>query len=117
LIQGEDELTRETRIFELEAEIQRVREQQEIARMAGRIHAAHPNTVSSTPLSSSGLHPPALPSSPATGFPSSNSDPEEPDVSLTDPFGTMNDVEMFPPEADGFPSRYIYILIFLDDFV
>ncbi|KAF9070981.1 hypothetical protein BDP27DRAFT_1419509 [Rhodocollybia butyracea] len=41
LVPGEDELSRETRIFDLENEIQRVREREEIARMAVSIRAAH----------------------------------------------------------------------------
>jgi hypothetical protein len=42
LVQHEDELSREQRIFSLEADVQKTREREEISRMAARIRATHP---------------------------------------------------------------------------
>lgn len=59
LVPGEDELSREIRIFDLEAELQKDRERLEIARIAARIRDAHPDTAPPAPVTSPPLRPPA----------------------------------------------------------
>lgn len=114
LVPNEDELSRETRIFTLEAEVQRTRERQEIARMAGQIRTANPpaspylaNTATSAPSSPAALPfsehapPPSL-SSPAAASPRPDSDPELDESIMTDPFGLAavqrpREPLLFPP--------------------
>ncbi|KAF9059898.1 hypothetical protein BDP27DRAFT_1430731 [Rhodocollybia butyracea] len=127
LIPDEDELSRETRIYELESEVQLVRQREEIARMAASIRAAHPDPVpagtastSSTspsfvgPVSSPGSPPLDIPlssysaplrrssTSPAMASPDLDSE-EECDSSLIDPFGLSaiprREPLLFPPLA------------------
>lgn len=81
LVPGEDEFSRETRIFELENKVQRIREQEEIARMAASIRAAHPETVPA-PNSPPSLVPPIPTSCP----PSPSLVPPEPAPTYPPPF-------------------------------
>jgi hypothetical protein len=92
LVPNEDELSRETRIFELEEEVLRARERQEIERLAGRIRKANPDRVPRAPASDTPASPSLVPPVPVlTSLPCL-------DIPVI-PVAT--DVEMLLPEADA----------------